>query len=346
MRMLQWGFWLLMGCACAAPAMAADKVDEKTLQAIRQALVEAAMNANTRVSAHSWMDTQGALREVNRFTSDIQLQGLKVRGNAAAPEVEVLGVQRLANAPAACRVPSARANLRQMMTVQLSTAPELSPSLRPMAQQLHRTIQARLQTLSGEWTHLGLARDNPIESTYLRELAGRGQHRVPWQLQLRVVPADADAGQLFAVLWRLVQNGRQQVHAQGEMYLPTPIEILGADTPAVDARMLAQLDQGLPAMGQQLEAKLSCDSQGLSVAKGADGSWIVPAGHLAGLRVGDRLVLADDRVLPAHVLEPAALDQLVMAEVKSVSAYQSEVRPLPNKKKMPSVGWVAWPYTF
>ena len=126
MRMLQWGFWLLMGCACAAPAMAADKVDEKTLQAIRQALVEAAMNANTRVSAHSWMDTQGALREVNRFTSDIQLQGLKVRGNAAAPEVEVLGVQRLANAPAACRVPSARANLRQMMTVQLSTAPELS----------------------------------------------------------------------------------------------------------------------------------------------------------------------------------------------------------------------------
>jgi hypothetical protein len=342
----EWGIAMAICLSLWAPAQAADKTDEKTLQAVRQALVDAAMNANTRVSAHSWMDTQGALREVNRFTSDIQLQGLRVQGGANAPQVEVLGVQSTPSASPSCRVPSAKSSLRQMMGLQVSLAPELPMSQRLMARQLQRAIQARLNTLATEWRHLGVVREPQIDNTYLRELAGRGQHRVPWQLQILVAPGDLDGGEGLNVLWRVVHPARQQVLSQGAVPVAAPIENLYGDAPMVDGRMLAMLDQGLSFMGQQLENKLSCETQGLSVAKGPDGSWVVPAGHLAGLRVGDRLVLADDRVIPAHVLEPAALDQLVLAEVKSVSAYQSEIKPLPSKKKMPNVGWVAWPYTF
>ena len=58
---------------------AADLSAQERLNAIRSAMVEAAMKSNTRVSATSWMDSDGALRELNRFSSEIKVRELQVR---------------------------------------------------------------------------------------------------------------------------------------------------------------------------------------------------------------------------------------------------------------------------
>ena len=59
-------------------ANAQDVKPEQRLEAIRAALVEAAMKSNTRVSTTSWMDTRGALLELNRFSSEIRLRDIQI----------------------------------------------------------------------------------------------------------------------------------------------------------------------------------------------------------------------------------------------------------------------------
>jgi hypothetical protein len=61
-----------------AGVYAQDLKPEQRLEAIRAALVEAAMKSNTRVSTTSWMDTRGALLELNRFSSEIRLRDIQI----------------------------------------------------------------------------------------------------------------------------------------------------------------------------------------------------------------------------------------------------------------------------
>jgi hypothetical protein len=85
---------MLALCCLPSALLAAELTPEQRLQAIRQALVEAAMKSNTRVSATSWMDTNGALREYNRFSSEIKVRELQVtrygRDEAQEPQAEVM----------------------------------------------------------------------------------------------------------------------------------------------------------------------------------------------------------------------------------------------------------------
>ena len=84
----------------------------------------------------------------------------------------------------------------------------------------------------------------------------------------------------------------------------------------------------------------------LTVAGGAGIAGNINAGGNAGLRVGDKLMLADASVLPRHTLEPSALDAAVLAEVKSVSPYQAEIKQVAGRKQKFNGAWVAWPYTY
>jgi hypothetical protein len=51
-------------------------------------------------------------------------------------------------------------------------------------------------------------------------------------------------------------------------------------------------------------------------------------------------------VLPRYTLEPGALDSAVLAEVKSVTPYQAELKQVAGRKQKIKGPWVAWPYTY
>ena len=88
------------------------------------------------------------------------------------------------------------------------------------------------------------------------------------------------------------------------------------------------------------------DPPPLAVVPGDKGQFTLRAGETAGLRVGDKVLLSDPRVLPQHALEVGALDAAVLAEVKSVSAYQSELKQVAGRAQKNQGSWVAWPYTY
>jgi hypothetical protein len=114
----------------------------------------------------------------------------------------------------------------------------------------------------------------------------------------------------------------------------------------MDNEWMRNIETHVQRLAQQLNHKFSCDPASFAVNASPDGKFVLTAGAKAGLRVGDKVLLSDPRVLPQHALEVGALDGAVLAEVKSVSAYQSELKKVAGKVQKNQGSWVAWPYTY
>ncbi len=345
---------LLVGAGVNFSVAAADLSAEERLQAIRAAMVDAAMKSNTRVSATSWMESDGKLRELNRFSSEIKLRDLQVaqysRDAGKQPQAE-LAVTHLVEAvqPNRCEAPQAKAPLRQVMTVGMDLFPGLAPAHRYQAQQLGFAARARLLQAAARSEHWRLISTQAQARTYDRLIYGQGEEQVQWHAQLTVTPAPlagvSDDFSAFGLTLQVSGPGqRQGWFTAQELVVPSlPTQAFG--TPRVDADTQAAIARAVSAMAIQLDKQLACEPQTFLVAQ-ANGRLSVNAGSNAGLRVGDKLMIADPSVLPRHTLEPGALDAAVLAEVKSVTLYQAEIKQVAGRKQKFNGAWVAWPYTY
>ena len=60
------------------PAAAQALSAEERLAAVRQSLLQAALETPTQVVATSWIDGQGVLREMNSFRNGMQVRGVRI----------------------------------------------------------------------------------------------------------------------------------------------------------------------------------------------------------------------------------------------------------------------------
>jgi hypothetical protein len=178
---------------------------------------------------------------------------------------------------------------------------------------------------------------------------GQGEEQVQWHAQLTVTPVPlagvSDDFSAFGLTLQVSGPGqRQGWFTAQEIVVPSlPTQAFG--TPRVDADTQAAIARVVSAMASQLDKQLACEPQTFSVAQ-SNGRLSLNAGSNAGLRVGDKLMIADPSVLPRHTLEPGALDAAVLAEVKSVTLYQAEIKQVAGRKQKFNGAWVAWPYTY
>jgi hypothetical protein len=137
---------------------------------------------------------------------------------------------------------------------------------------------------------------------------------------------------------------RQAWFVAEEVVVPSlPTQAYG--TPKMDTDTNAAIARAVSAMTAKLEKQLACEPQTFAVEQ-SNGRLTLNAGVNAGLRVGDKLMIADPSVLPRHTLEPGALDAAVLAEVKSVTPYSAEIKQVAGRKQKFNGAWVAWPYTY
>ncbi len=344
----------LCGLGVNFSVAAADLSPEERLRAIRSAMVEAAMKSNTRVSATSWMDSDGQLRELNRFSSEIKLRDLQVaqyvRDAGQQPQAELAPTQQVeAVKPDRCEAPQAKAPLRQVMTVGLNLAPGLPPAQRYQAQQVGFTARQDLLQAAARAQRWRLITTQAQARTYDRLTHGHGEEHVQWHAQITVnaAPLSGVSDDYTAFALSLQVNGpgqREAWFAAQEVVVPSlPTQAYG--TPKLDSDSHAAIARSVAAIVAQLETQLACEPQSFAVEQ-AEGRLSLNAGANAGLRVGDKLMLADASVLPRHTLEPSALDAAVLAEVKSVSPYQAEIKQVAGRKQKFKGAWVAWPYTY
>lgn len=75
-----WAFGLCLNfglCLCAAAQTAALNAEER-LEAVRQELLQAALQGATQVQSTAWVDAQGVLRESSSFKQGMQVRGVRV----------------------------------------------------------------------------------------------------------------------------------------------------------------------------------------------------------------------------------------------------------------------------
>ncbi|MEY4726258.1 MAG: hypothetical protein RLZ36_885 [Pseudomonadota bacterium] len=335
-------------------AAAADLSAQERLNAIRSAMVEAAMKSNTRVSATSWMEGDGKLRELNRFSSEIKLRDLQVsqyvRDAGKQPQAELVVADKVqAVQPGRCEAPQAKAALRQVMTVGLDLSPGLAPPQRYPAQQLGFAARKQLMQEAARSERWRLITTHAQTRAYDRAQYGHGEEHVQWHAQLTVAPVPlggvSDDYSAFGLTLHISGPGpRQGWFVAEEVVVPSvPSQAYG--TPKMDSDTNAAIARAVVAMTAQLDRQLACEPQAFEVQQ-SHGRLSLNAGSQAGLRVGDKLMIADPTVLPRHTLEPGALDAAVLAEVKSVTPYHAEIKQVAGRKQKMNGAWVAWPYTY
>lgn len=333
---------------------AADLSPEERLRAIRAAMTDAAMKSNTRVSATSWMDSDGQLRELNRFSSEIKLRDLQVaryvRDAGQQPQAE-LAVTQVVDAvkPDRCDAPQAKAPLRQVMTVGLNLSAGVPPAQRYQAQQLGFIARQDVMQAASRAERWRLISTQVPVRAYDRLTQGQGEERVQWHAQITVNAAPlggvSDDYTAFALGLQVNAPGQRQAWFAAQQIVVTRLPAQPYGTPKMDNETQAAIARSVAAMVAQLEAQLACDPQSFAVEQ-SDGRLSLNAGTQAGLRVGDKLMLADASVLPRHTLEPNALDAAVLAEVKSVTPYQAEIQQVAGRQQKINGSWVAWPFTY
>jgi hypothetical protein len=275
--------WLAASSAAAQPSLSPLTAEER-LSAIRQGLVQAALEGATRVESLAWIDGQGVLREGSSFRSGMEVRGVQVlayrRDSAGQPEAK-LQLPASATAPAMAATPTSTsaptvltdrkdlvrelaavappcqndAALRHWVGLRMSLEGAWTGHHAAMAQALGQFMADALQqagSVSAGWGML--ERTAPARNGYERILLGSSADQWPWQamLTVRLAPAlpASGAAKLFSALpvWT-AQPLRAELHFA--------LLVRGQTQPIYQTSGLLALPQGSPAWGRpQLDAAL------------------------------------------------------------------------------------------
>ena len=279
---------LMIGAAVwSMCAHAADLNAEERLQAIRSALVEAAMKSNTRVSSTSWMDAQGSMRELNRFSSEIKLRELQVqqysRDEYAQPKAELISEVEPA-VVSRCEAPQAKSS----MTFGLDLSSQIAPNQRYLAQQVGFAVRARILEQSSQAKRWRLITDPVQGNTYNRLSYGHGEEHIQWHMQITVAPASFETSDVnvsaYAVQWQIRAPGQREAWLTGQNTVYSTAALPVAGTPKIGNDMGQTIQVISQNVAKQLDERLACDPQALAVAQPDKGTARVNAGSKAGLR--------------------------------------------------------------
>jgi hypothetical protein len=109
-----------------------------------------------------------------------------------------------------------------------------------------------------------------------------------------------------------------------------PVNVPGAapshNTPALPDSTIAAVTMATLAWWSEAVSLLRCEPMLVQAHPIAAGVLAIPVGGSAGIRVGDRWMIADRARIPARVLEQGAVDRIIMAEVVAVGQHRSTLR--------------------
>lgn len=211
------GYSLLFGLCCSAFAVnstaqtlsAPDK-----LAAIRQQLVQAALDGPTHVQSTQWIDGQGTLRESSSFRSGMKIRGIRVlsygqdeQGKPSAQvEWKTLPPQAAAAALAAtssaqqaknCK-PSESGRLHHVAALAWSAGSAWNADDLPLLldfKSLFRAAWQRSSENSALW-RLAETQAASERSAYQQALLASSSDDIPWKLQLTLEPVPSTDPQL------------------------------------------------------------------------------------------------------------------------------------------------------
>jgi hypothetical protein len=360
----------------ASPAPGA----EAQLQAIRNALIEKAMGSTTRVSATAWINERGELMEASQFRTDMQVRGVRVMEyvDGDAPHAVVNVAESAAPAGVAsvpeCREPAnGREPWRHPLTLRLQVDRPLDPQWATLSAQAGRWLDQAVRTSAqGEGVLLDTFAAPAVRNRYEEALWSFPQPRSTMVMTVRVRLQDgwepdqsgarrhrweAQARQwlqwraaerrpmTIRLDWSLARTGEAPL-LQQQILLPVMVDAQNRPMLQFDDTARKLLQREAAHRWQALQGVLDCEPLVVEARGQGDGQVMLMAGQDAGLRVGDRMVLVDGRLVPGRMLEADVSPHLALLEVQQVQAQRAQARQVAGPRLPPegSHHWLAMPF--
>ena len=357
------------GCALADPGRTLSS-DEK-LTAIRQGLVQAALEGPTEVQATQWIDAQGVLRESSAFRSGMQVRGVRVTAygqdsqgqpNATLQWQSVQASDIKSGLPPgreparACKL-SGAARLQHVASIHWVESSAWTAEARPLLRNLRSLLVAELSQASAASTVWRLAQtDASTERTaYAQALLARSDDDIPWQISFALQPipviapvlpfggtAQAPSPFKAQLSMTLSANGLGKALLQLSAPLSMDINASNWQPAGLTEASQAQISQQAQGWARQLEAALSCQPVVAKVTQAMGSQIRINAGAAAGLRIGDEWLLADGQKIPERVLEASLSAHTVLARVTALSEHHAQLAPVAGSKAAVRQHWLAW----
>jgi hypothetical protein len=361
---------LMAGTAWAQSTLGTFTAEER-LEAIRQGLVQAALEGATRVESLAWIDGQGVLREGSSFRSGMEVRGVQVLGYKRDSAGQPLARLQLPPASPADRKDVLRggitaqacanvATLRHLIGLRMVVEGGWSVDHAPSAQAIGQLTAALLQQVGGAAAGWGLLeRSAPARTSYERQLVSTSAEQLPWQAFLTVRPAPASpvtgAANLFSILpiwpdrppmarlnFSLVARGqvRPVYEASAQIQLPRQAQAWGR--PQLEAAVREQVVALIQPWTQALAQQFSCEALRPDVIAVRGVELSINAGALAGVRAGDEWLLADPQRFPQQILASGVVASAVLARVGQVYPLHAQLQIVAGPIDQVRTDWRAW----
>jgi len=175
-------------------SMAAEVLSaEERLAAVRQSLLQAALEAPTQVVATSWIDGDGVLREMNSFRNGMQVRGVRIvsyerdaKGEPSAAVQWDKVADPADKAPPVCPPPSDR--FKHLVTLQWDLPSNLAADERRMLESLRTLVGERLRasaSAAGQWKLRDMLPEP--QGAYARALLGEANPAATWSATIRLI---------------------------------------------------------------------------------------------------------------------------------------------------------------
>jgi hypothetical protein len=323
---------------------------EARLEAIRAELIEAATKARTRVRSVAWIDANGSLQEAARFTSDVQVRGVRgVRVNSyLAPQVNMGPDLEALPTPSAEACAEDMGNHRRHALFRvLPGVPGPFLSNAQIAQFSQSFGQELVSLLAAEtgWS-LTVAKSSSYEgqtmSRYeealIRRIQDEAPHVVTVQLQDLgpLPPLDRGVFTESLTVIGLSQPPLEQGllgltvvlsdRATGQSVFARQVRLALTrkpkgylDAPEVQLAEPHIAKTALEGLQRDFRQHMACDKPEYPVIeRQPNGELVINGGARVGLRAGEQLLLTRSGQLPKRILETGVAAGLALAEVVSV----------------------------
>jgi hypothetical protein len=371
---LAWSVFMLI--PLFARAQSPLSLDEK-LAAIRQGLVQAALEGPTKVQSTVWIDANGALQESSSFRTGMQVRGVKIlsygRDNRDQPtadmrwqsETVVKTAQASPKIATTCAAFDHENGLKHLIGFDIDPGEDwgvddmsaLRVSTGLLAQQWTRKAagnvlwKQRLSAVAGR-------------SAYEKALLGSSADAMPWRVNLTMRQLSKQTSFISsAVINSVGRSVTSILPVEPKIQLHFSLTALNQQTPTFEAS--ADLDWGVemqnwsapvPTMQSQrllmeqvknwsseVQKLLACEPVIPEVILTSSDSLRINAGSLVGLRVGDELLLANGKNFIKKILEPGMISESVTAKVLMVRENHAQLQVSAGVKQAVQLGWRAWP---
>jgi hypothetical protein len=353
---------------------------DQRLQAVRESLVQLALEGPTQVNSTTFIDESGTLRDSASFTHEMVVRGVRVLAygqNEGEPNARISAEHRALEVTGACTPQTGRdaaqnTKVQHLAVLDVNIDASIKNADLYQARLISRALQESLLKLSDGSSVFRLnLRTMPVSSQsvyglsqasssaasslqanqtfssglnyYQQALLGRGDQRVTWSLTLKLMPAKDEISLAPGLRVRATLLSKLDRHFSFEDQQHVWFESKNPNqVSSVLSNVMNEQVQALARLIQKaVEDQLACIPPQFEVTKWSGQDMSIAAGLVNGLRVGDQMLVGDPEVIPSRILDKGAMKKLVLAEIRSVTPYSAQLKQIAGPKVSNPDHWVA-----